>query len=367
MRITIKHIAEEVGVSAMTVSRALRNDKGVSEVVRQRILQTAERLNYRPNLLARGLVSQRTHLLGVLIPNLRHSFWLHMVIGIEEVAKREGYTVLICHSDDDPEVEQQEIRSLIGRQVEALLIASCNPDHNASILSALKHERIPTVLFDRYPRELNLPYVGCDDRLGARLAAEHLVRCGYRRIAHLAGDQSLSVGRDRLLGYQEVMQEAGRQPIVEVCGFGEDNGYKGFRRLFALHRPDAIFASHDPVAIGAMRAAFEMGLRIPEDVAIVGFADMDCADHLWVPLTTVWQPKEELGRAAASLVLQTLNGTDSAEDSRVILRPYLVVRQSCGALQRGAPLPKEVVVKAGQSTFPQEVTSNETLNGIHAH
>lgn len=354
MRATIKHIAEEVGVSAMTVSRALRNDKGVSEAMRQRILQAAERLNYRPNLLARGLVSQRTYLIGVLIPNLRHSFWLHMVIGIEEVAKREGYTVLICHSDDDLQVEQKEIRSLIGRQVEALLIASCNPDRNASFLSTLQQERIPVVLFDRYSQALHLPYVGCDDITGARIATEHLVRCGYQRIAHLAGDQSLSVGRDRLLGYQEVMQEAGQQPVVEVCGFGEENGYKGFRRLFAKHRPDAIFASHDPVAIGAMRAAFEMGLRIPEDVAVVGFADMDCAEHLWVPLTTIWQPKEDLGRAAANLVMRLLSGEDKTADKHITLPTHLVVRQSCGALQRGIPLPKEAVVASNQPLSPEK-------------
>ncbi len=355
MRVTIKHIAEEVGVSAMTVSRALRNHKGVSEATRQRILQAAERLNYRPNLLARGLVSQRTYLLGVLIPNLRHSFWLHMVIGIEEVAKRKGYTVLICHSDDDPQVEQQEIRSLIGRQLEALLIASCNPDRNVELLRNLQHERIPSVLFDRYSPALDLPYVGCDDRLGARLATEHLVRCGYRKIAHLAGEQSLSVGRDRLLGYREVMQEAGLESIVEVCGFGEENGYRGFKRLFSQHRPRAIFASHDPVAIGAMRAAFEMGLRIPEDVAIVGFADMDCAEHLWVPLTTVWQPKEELGRAAATLALQMLSGDASAAHSRVVLRPHLVVRDSCGAGKLRAQIPKEAVVQTNPSPLPEEV------------
>jgi DNA-binding LacI/PurR family transcriptional regulator len=356
MRVTIKHIAEEVGVSAMTVSRALRNDKGVSESLCHRILQTAERLNYRPNLLARGLVSQRTHLVGVLIPNLRHSFWLHMVIGIEEVAKRKGYTVLICHSGDDPEAERREVRSLIERQVEALLIASCDPDRNASFLGALQHEQLPVVLFDRYSQALHLPYVGCDDRLGAQLATEHLVRCGYRSIAHLAGDQSLSVGRDRLLGYREVMQKARCQPIIEVCGFGEENGYKGFRRLFRKHRPDAIFASHDPVAIGAMRAALEMGLRIPEDVAIVGFADMDCAEHLWVPLTTVWQPKEELGRAAADLVMRLLNSDDGMIDSRIILPTHLIVRQSCGALQRGIPLPKEAVVKSKQPFSAEEVS-----------
>lgn len=352
MRVTIKHIAEEVGVSAMTVSRALRNDKGVSEAMRQRILQAAERLNYRPNLLARGLVSQRTYLVGVLIPNLRHSFWLHMVIGIEEVAKREGYTVLICHSDDDPQVEQKEIRSLIGRQVEALLVASCDPDRNAPFLSALQYEHIPAVLFDRYSQALHLPYVGCDDIMGARIATEHLVRCGYQKIAHLAGDQSLSVGRDRLKGYQEVMQEARRQPIVEVCGFGEENGYKGFRRLFSREHPDAVFASHDPVAIGAMRAAFEMGLRIPEDVAIVGFADMDCAEHLWVPLTTVWQPKEELGRAAANLAMRLLNGENA--DKHIILPIHLVIRQSCGALRRGVPFPKEAVVVKDHTHLPKE-------------
>lgn len=354
MRVTIKHIAEEVGVSAMTVSRALRNDKGVSEAMRQRILQAAEQLNYRPNLLARGLVSQRTYLIGVLIPNLRHSFWLHMVIGIEEVAKREGYTVLICHSDDELQVEQKEIRSLISRQVEALLIASCNPDRNASFLSTLQQEHIPTVLFDRYSQALHLPYVGCDDRAGARLATEHLARCGYRRIAHLAGDLSLSVGRDRLLGYQEVMREVGQQPIVEVCGFGEHNGYKGFRRLFTKHRPDAVFASHDPAAIGAMRAAFEMGLRIPDDVAIVGFADMDCAEHLWVPLTTVWQPKEELGRAAANLAMRLLSGENEATDEHITLSTHLVVRQSCGALQRGVLLPKEAVVASHQLLSPEK-------------
>lgn len=355
MRVTIKQIAEELGVSAMTVSRALRNERGVSDIVRQRVLQTAERLGYQPNLLARSLVSQRTYLIGVVIPNLRHSFWLHMVIGIEEIAKREGYTVFICHSDDDPYVEQLEVRSLIGRQVEALLIASCEPDRNASLLSSLKRKHIPTVLFDRYSSIVNLPYVGCDDRLGARLATEHLVRCGYRKIAHLAGEQSLSVGRDRLLGYREVMREKGLEAMVDTCGFGEENGYKGFKRLFSQYRPQAIFAAHDPVAIGAMRAAFDMGLRVPDDVAVVGFADMDCAEHLWVPLTTVWQPKEELGQAAARVALQLLGGDANAAHSRTVLPTRLVVRDSCGARKLSKQIPAENVTPETPSLLLEEV------------
>lgn len=332
MRRTLKQLALELNVSPMTVSRALRGNVGVGEETRQRIRRYAQQVNYQPNLIARSLVAKRTHALGIIIPNLRHSFWSDIVIAVDQTVRSAGYHVILTHSDDSPKREHDEIDTLVSRRVDALLVASCAADCSAPRLERVERSGVPVLLFDRHADGLSLPGVFTDDIGGARVAVRHLLSLGRRRIAHLAGDLRLSPARDRLQGYQEVMREAGLPTIVIEAGFGEANGYRAMQELLDSHEVDAVFAFHDYSAIGALSAALARGVRIPEDIALVGFCNTDCAKHVTVPLTTVLQPTGEMGRQLAALTMQRIAETPIAEP-RVVLPTTLIVRRSCG----GAP------------------------------
>ncbi|NLI01189.1 MAG: LacI family transcriptional regulator [Chthonomonadales bacterium] len=334
MKVTLDEIAQALNVSAMTVSRALRGASGVSAETSARVREYARKVNYRPNLAARALAAKRASVLGAIIPNLRHSFWLEMVMGVEQVAHESGYHVFLSHSADDPVVEREEMWTLVGRRVAAVLIASCDPDGNADTIRDLVDEGVHVLMFDRHGRDPIVPGVYADDVGGAARATEHLVSLGYRRIAHLAGDLKFSPARARLSGYQQKLAEYGLDPIVQEAGFGEENGYLGMQALLRRARVDAVFVSHDPSAIGALQAALNSGLRVPEDVALVGFGNMDCAAHVAVPLTTVDQPRTDLGHALARLALRIIAG-DADPSTTVVLPTGFVVRKSCGAHLRG--------------------------------
>lgn len=331
MRRTLTKIAAELNVSPITVSRALRGAKGVSQETATRVREYARQVNYHPDLVARSLVGKKSNVFGIIVPNLRHSFWLDMVRGVEQVARQSSHYVLLSHSDDDPQVERDEIWMLVSRRVDALLVASSDPDANADLIREVTADGVPVILFDRYGEHIATPGVYADDFDGAVQATRHLVELGYRRIAHLAGDMRYSPAREREAGYRKVVVEAGLDPLIVKTGFGEENGYRGMRDLLDAHDVEAAFVSHDPSAIGALRAALDRGLRVPEDIALVGFADMDCARHVAVPLTTVSQPKVELGEALGRLALRCLSGEEEVLTTRLILPTRLVVRRSCGA------------------------------------
>lgn len=330
MRRTLTDIAAELNVSPMTVSRALRGAKGVSEETVARVREYVRQVNYHPNLVARSLAARRTNAFGIIVPNLRHSFWLDMVRGVEEVARQAGYHVLLSHSNDDVQLERGEIWTLVSRWVDVLLVASSDPDANADLMREVTASGVPVILFDRYGERIATPGVYADDFHGAVQATQHLVGLGYRRIAHMAGDMAYSPAQERAAGYRHVMAEASLEPLVVEGGFGEENGYQGMRNLLDTHNVEAVFVSHDPSAIGALLATLDRGLRVPEDIALVGFADMQCASHVAVPLTTVSQPKVELGEALGHLALRLLSGEADAS-TRLVLPTRLVIRRSCGA------------------------------------
>lgn len=330
---TLKQIAAELNLSLMSVSRALNGHKGVSEATRQRVMEYVREVQYHPNLAARTLVRRRSQVLGVIFPSLRQTFWAEIILGIEQVAKANGYTVLFAHSNDQVDVEQEEIATLMARQVDALLVASCAPEANLPALRKVQSSKRPLVLFDRYATGLEAPGVFCDDRDGARRATEHLIDLGYRGIAHLAGPSSLSVARDRLRGYRDAMAAAGLPQVVVECGFGVDAGRRGLCTLLDRGGVEAVFAAHDPIAFGVLDVAKERGLRVPDDLALVSYTDIEHAEHLAVPLTVMAQPTVAMGEAAAQLALDLLAGKVSP-GTRVVLPARLVVRESCGARAR---------------------------------
>jgi LacI family transcriptional regulator len=337
MATTLADIAEALSVSKMTVSRAINNDPAVHPETRARVLELARRMNYRPNHHARALATRRSHLLGLVVPDLMHSYFAEIAKAIEVEARAAHYEVVICNTDESGEAELREVEALRHR-TDGLIIASAVAPEQVVAYRKMLREGAHIALVDRRLEGLRCPVVTTDNVRVGRMATEHLIGLGHRRIGHLRGADVL-VARDRLKGYQEAMashglrQEAG---LIRDCGFLENSGYEAMRDWIRRGKlPSAIFAGNDPAAIGAIRALMESGLHVPQDVAIVGAGNIHYGDLLGVPLTTVTWNKTEMGQFSARCLLSELSRGSSrtrrAAGVEVVLEPELVIRKSCGA------------------------------------
>ena len=334
---TMKRIAGELGVSITTVSKVLNNREDIGDETRARVLAKVAELGYQPNAVARSLTLRRTHTLGVVIPDLMHSFFVEIVAGLESVASRRGYGILLCSSSEDPEKERQELDMLRQRQVDGVVLGSANASGNTDLLQRLTTLGMGLVMIDRddHP-DVRCDRVLTDDEEVGRLATAHLIAQGRRTIGHITGT-SVAHARRRADGYRKALKAAGIKGKVEWMvrgGFKQADGYRGMTRLLALKpRVDAVFAANDPSAIGAMMAIWDAGLRVPEDIAVVGAGDIALGDMLRVPLTTISWSREELGKAAAKLLLDRVEAAPSGKPApprRVVIPPQLVVRRSSG-------------------------------------
>ena len=281
-------IAEDLGVSLMTVSKALRNHSDISEKTRKRVIKRARERGYEPNWLARGLATRRTHMVGLIIPDLMHSFFAEVAKGVASVLDPSGYQVTISNSDESPANEERQISALVARGVDGLLIGSAQRDSGgAKIFKSLRTRKIPYVLFDRLPASAaGAHYVGVDDEKVGWLATEHLIEQGCRTIAHLRGHE-VSTGVDRVRGYRKALARCGLEfssRYVVRAGNKEESGIEAMRKLLRLTpRPDGVFCYNDAIAACAIRVALEAGLRVPSDVAIIGSGNFRHSDFLRVP------------------------------------------------------------------------------------
>jgi LacI family transcriptional regulator len=327
----MKDIARDLGVSLMTVSKALRNHSDVAEETRRRIVERARELNYHPDLIARSLVSRRTYLVGLIVPDMMNSFFAEVARGVSDRLEARGYQIVVCNSCERAETELQQVKLLLSRHVDGLIIASAARDASASPVEALTARNARWVLIDRTIPGVNVHYVGVNDEEIAALAVEHLIEQGCRRIAHIRGPE-ISVGIGRLLGYRRTLARhrlkvppeyvAGREP-------GDIGGYEAMRRLLRLDpAPDGVFAFNDVVAAGAIKAILEAGLRIPRDIAVVGAGNVHYSDMLRVPLSTVDQSSLLIGRKAAELLLDSMEAKEPKAPKRIVFSPRLVVRDS---------------------------------------
>ncbi len=330
---TMKRIAVELGVSITTVSKVLNNHADIGEATRTRVLAKVEELGYQPNAVARSLSLRRTHTLGIVIPDLMHSFFVEIIAGIEPVASVRGYGLLLCSSGEDPRKERAELEMLRGRQVDGVVLASAHGAGNAELLQRLVKRGTTLVMIDRDDHtSVKCHRVLTDDKRVGELATQHLMAAGRRAIAHIAGPPIVHAKR-RERGWREALEQQGIKPLDEWLapgGFMESDGYRAMKRLLTIKpRIDSVFAANDPSAIGAMKAIWEAGLRVPDDVAVVGVGDIALGDLLRVPLTTVGWSRQEQGRHAAELLL---NGLDLDEDppQRIVIPPRLIVRESSG-------------------------------------
>lgn len=334
MSVTLADIARELGMSKMTVSRAINNDPLVKAKTRDRVLEVSRRLNYQPNIYARALATNRSYLIGVIVPDLMHSYFAEILHGIGMVARAAKFQIVIGNSEEHITREINEVEALRWR-TDGLIIAPSISLSKIKFYSKMIEDNTKIVLIDRTLEGLSCPMVTTDDIEVGMLATEHLIGLGHRRIGHLRGTIT-STGKKRLEGYKQALAKHDityDKFLVRECGLMESDGYKTMQVwLKEGNLPTAIFAVNDPAAIGAMQAIEEAGLRIGEDIAIVGSGNIHYGDMLRVPLTTVSWSRGEMGQSAARLLIQLIEGDEKdVKDQKVILSPSLVIRKSCGA------------------------------------
>lgn len=333
---TIKRVADHAGVSIATVSRVFADPEAVSAALRQRVLEAASALNYRPSRAARTLRVGTSQAVGVVIPDLENPFFTAVVRGIELVLRQAGYTLLLANSDEDAAVERNILETLRAEGVAGIVIVPINAARDAyrDVLAP----PLQVVAVDRSPTNLRVDLVTVHNVDGTRRGVEHLLALGHREVALLGGPSRHSTATERERGYHEAMRAAGRTPrpeLVHNADFRESGGYDGMKTLLALpRRPTAVFVANNLMTLGAFRAIHEAGVRIPDEIALVGFDDMPWATSLNPPLTAVSQPSQEIGSSAADLLLDRIARPDRSI-RHLILETRLVVRASCGAAHKG--------------------------------
>jgi LacI family transcriptional regulator len=328
---TIREVAGRARVSPTTVSHVLNATRFVSEEIRARVLSAMAELGYRPNAVARSLRRGRTHTLGLILPDSANPYFAELGREIEAAAFGRDHSVVLCNTEGDQRRERVYLDLLAKRQVDGLLYVPAGD--RADVLRGLLHRPLPVVLVDRDLAGAPVDVVLSDKRGGARLATRHLIALGHRRIGCIGGPSSLAMSGRRLQGYRDALAEAGLpvdEGLVLRGDYRPQSGWAAARSLLALaDPPTAIFAANDLMAIGVLRAAGELGRRVPGDLAVVGFDDIELASYTTPPLTTVSQSAGEVGRAAVELLLERL--ADPARPPvRRTLETRLVVRASCG-------------------------------------
>lgn len=334
MVVRLKDIAAELGVSTITVSKVLRNKPDIGAETRKRVLEKVQALNYRPNMMARGLASGKSYTVGLIVPDLVDSFFAELAKSVGAALRLHSYQLLLASADQDRSLEALEIANLTARGVDALLLASCQ--ETGKDLPEGLQAAVPFVLVDRKVSDLQAHFVGTDDVRAGRIATEHLAALGHKRIAHIGGNRGLSTSADRRKGYQQALAAAGlplRENLVLAYPLHEDRGdhigRKAMDSLLSLPEPpDAVFCYSDLIAVGAIRSVRAHGLRVPEDVAIIGCGNLALSSYLEVPLSSVDQGIAQLGEQAAKLALALVEGKHKRTFKHSLVEPTVVARAS---------------------------------------
>jgi len=338
----MKDIARDLGVSVVTISKVLRNHPDVGDLTRERVLARVKELDYRPNLTARSLVTGRTYLVGLVVPDLLHPFFAEIAKSLSDVLRESGYYLIVSSSEEDPNLEEQEINHLLARRLDTLIIASCRSTVDL-LFFRIEKQKTPYVLIDRSLPGLSANFVGVDDEAVGMLATGHLIDIGCKRIAHIRGPE-ISPSIRRMEGYKRALAQAGLKVIDDYIiterkgDVGtKERGAEAMSQLLSLKpRPDGVFCFNDPLAMGAMNYALDHGLRIPEDLAVIGCGNLHYDDSLRVPLSSIDQHSRRIGEEAARVTLGILNSKIPLKPETVVLQPELIVR---GSTRRRAAKP----------------------------
>jgi DNA-binding LacI/PurR family transcriptional regulator len=337
MKATIYDVAKEAGVSIATVSNAINGKGKISKKRREEIFKIMERLQYQPSVIASALTGKKTYTLGLLIPDISNPFFAEIARAIEDQAHQHGYSVIICSTDNKDERVERYIALLEQKSVDGIIIGT--GIENLEIINQLQSRSTPLAMIAREAPALDVDTVVADDFVGGVLAAGHLASLGHKRLAILSENLKVSSSRERIRGFKQGLADAGvsfDDNNIVICEYKVEEGKRGALELLRRsggERPTAIFCCNDLLAIGALQAAKEIGVRVPEELSVVGFDNTILATVTDPPLTSVAQPMEHMGKLVFNLLLENLEKKEAIKQ-RVVLRPELVVRQSTAASGR---------------------------------
>ncbi|MBX2951198.1 MAG: LacI family DNA-binding transcriptional regulator [Leadbetterella sp.] len=307
--VTIKDIARALNISVSTVSRALRDSYDINAGTKKRVVEYAEKMNYRPNPIALSLKENKSRSIGVIVPEIANTFFSQAINGIEEIACERGYPVVIFQSHELLEREIANIRHLFERRVDGLLISLSGSHKDISHLEEYRRNNFPIVYFDRVPETAEAHKVVADNFEGAFKATEHLIIRGKKRIAHITSPPTLSITQERMAGYKSALQKHGlpvREELIRYCGFRPEEAAEAICSLLETERPDAFFMGSDRLALDCFEAYKKQAQGRPEDITLVGFTNLSVAHLLEPPLSTVVQPAISIGRKAAEILLDEI-------------------------------------------------------------
>ncbi len=332
-KVTIYDIAEKLNITAATVSRALNGNPNISEKTRQTVLAAAKEMNYKQNKLALALKSGKSNHIGVIVPRINTNFFGSVIRGIEEELNAKGYNIIICQSHNDEEMEAKNIETLIDSHVDAIFISSSSK--SSASLQKVLDEKIPLIFFDRRKIMNNVSSVTIDDFAGGYMATKHLIDSGCRKIAHIiSGPIELEIFKERHRGYQQALEDHNidyRKDYVLRTNSSIEEGKRAVEILFSLNeKPDAIFSASDFVALGAIQELQKRGIKVPEEVSVIGFANEPFTDFLELSISTIDQFPLEMGRTVARVYLNQETGDEAGGNvqKKVVLQPKLIARKS---------------------------------------
>jgi LacI family transcriptional regulator len=331
---TMRHVAECAGVSVTTVSHVINHTRPVSEELREKVLAAMDELGYQPNRLARSLRRGETHTIGMIVPDNVNPFFAEIARGIEDAGSGEGYSVILCNSDGNLEKELFYHNVLTAKQVDGILFVAVGA--STEVIRSLQKRRMPLVVIDREVPDVAVDSVLIDNAEGGRQATRHLLDLGHRRIGCITGPSDLTPSAARVTGYRQALHEAGiaaDEALVVRGDFMYESGHRAAHRLLAMDDPPtALFACNDLMAIGAISAAVSAGWQVPADLSVVGFDDVRLASFANPPLTTIAQPKYEIGVLAVTMLLERMQDYDMPPRRRQ-LDTHLVVRRSTASVR----------------------------------
>lgn len=330
--ITIKDIAKKLNISIATVSRAFNDKNDIKLETKNLILATAEEMGYRPNPMAKNLVQKRSLTIGIVVPEFLNSFFPEVIIGAQEILFKKGYQVLITQSNENYETELKNVKTLEDSMVDGIIISQSSETKNSIYYQNLIDSGFPIVFFNRVCDEITCSKILFNDYKWAFFATEHLINQGFKNIYHLKGKESLSLTNDRVKGFMDAHCKhkltVTKEQIIPT-GFGIEDGKRVANAIIDSGKiPDAIFASNDPSAIGAMQVFKKRGFKIPEDIAFVGFTESKMGTIIEPPLTSILQPARAMGREAANLLIEQIENTTTYKPQIIVLNGQLNIRES---------------------------------------
>lgn len=332
-QVTLNDIAKKLGMSIISISKALRGHPDIPKKTAELIKKTALELGYTPNLMARSLASRKTNTIGVVIPQIAHHFFSSIMDNMYNYARTNNYSIFLTVSQENAEMQKIQIETLLSMRVDGIIISITQDTTNFEIFEIVKKRQVPLVFMDRIPDIKDCNTVTVDDKGGAYKAIDHAIKLGYRNIAHFAGHPNINIGKERILGFKQAMSDHGIEInndwIVEG-DFDDKSGYDSFMKLYnEKNLPDLILAVTYPVAIGIYIAAREVGMKIPDDIDVICFGNSHVQELLSPPLSCIDQPPYELAKKSMDLLIENISNNEDVDYKHIVIDTELILRSTC--------------------------------------